>query len=62
MPRLTIPEVEEWKRQYTDPLFAGLTRFKFLVLEGESRWGKTRFACSIFGILCTYVCQCQGIR
>ncbi len=62
MPFLTIPEVEEWRRQYADPAFEHITRFKFLVLEGESRWGKTRFACALFGILLTYVCQCQGVK
>ena len=35
-----LPEVEEWKLQYLLDAF----RFKFLVLEGPSRMGKTVFA------------------
>lgn len=35
-----LPEVEEWKKQFEGEAF----RFKFLVLEGPSRIGKTVFA------------------
>lgn len=35
-----VPLVQEWSRHYDAPL----ERYKFLVLDGESRMGKTRFA------------------
>ena len=57
-----IPKVEEWKLQYYAPENASATRFKLLVLEGDSRFGKTRYACSLFGQRCTYVCNCQGVK
>ena len=50
------------KLQHSAPEFEAASRFKFLVLEGESRWGKTRFACSLFGVEHTYVCNCQGVK
>ena len=56
-------EVELWKDTYSRSIFNGgnETRFKFLVLEGPSRFGKTRFACSLFGMANTFLCQCQGV-
>ena len=33
-----------------------------MVLEGDSRFGKTRFACDLFGQKNTYVCNCQGVQ
>ena len=57
-----IEVVEAWQRQY-DPENRGvLTRFLFLVLEGETRFGKTRFACSRFGPHRTFVVNCQGVK
>ena len=38
-----IPEVEEWKSQYSTDLM----RYKFLVLVGPSRMGKTQYARSL---------------
>ena len=61
-PFKVIPQVGEWKLQYFAPEFAAASRFKFLVLEGDSRFGKTRFACSSFGVEHTYVCNCQGVK
>ena len=57
-PFKVIADVEAWKLQYSAPEFAAASRFKFLVLEGDSRFGKTRFACSLFGVEHTYVCNC----
>ena len=55
--------VREWQKQYLQSLARQkLTRFKFLVLCGPSRHGKTRFACSLYGISRTYVAQCQGVK
>ena len=60
----TIFKVECWRAQYNESVFhgGGETRFRFLVLEGESRFGKTRFACSLWGLTRTYVAQCQGVQ
>jgi hypothetical protein len=64
------PKVEEWRGQYFKQALeqcmrkvhgTKLTRFKFLVLCGDSRWGKTRFGCNIFGCAQTFVAQCQGV-
>ena len=54
--------MEAWKLQYSAPEFAAASRFKLLVLEGDSRFGKTRFACSSFGVEHTYVCNCQAVK
>lgn len=60
-PPKKYPAVDEWRQQYRPELFGLETRFKFLVLVGESRWGKTRFACSLWGLKRTFVSQCQGV-
>jgi len=39
----SIPEVEDWKKQF----ISVMSRYKFLVLDGPSRTGKTRFAYSL---------------
>ena len=57
-----IPEVEAWKEQYAGANASGCSRFKFLILEGESRFGKTRFACNLFGSKFTVVINCQGVQ
>ena len=38
------------------------TRFPFLVLNGESRMGKTRYAVNLFGPARTLVVPCQGAK
>ncbi len=58
-PFKTFPAVEKWKRQYDGQLYGQATRFLFLVLVGESRWGKTEFAKSLWGAEQTYICDCQ---
>ena len=69
-PFKAYPKVEDWRGQYLKrameqccrtPSGTKLTRFKFLVLCGDSRWGKTRFGCNIFGCANTFVAQCQGV-
>lgn len=42
-PFCNLPEVVEWRKQYDDDNF----RFRFLVLEGPSRFGKTQFVRSL---------------
>ena len=57
----TIPLVEEWRLWYDRKYYGVLTRFKFLVLAGDSRYGKTRFACNLWGCARTFVANCQGV-
>ena len=42
-----IPEVIEWVRMFVKG-YGKMTRFPFLVLDGPSMYGKTRFAESLF--------------
>ena len=42
-PFCNLPEVVEWRKQYDEDNF----RFRFLVLEGPSRFGKTQFVRSL---------------
>jgi len=62
-PFRVVPEVVEWQRQYVPASEGGprdtLGRFKFLVLNGDSCTGKSRFARSLFKN--PYVVQCQGV-
>jgi hypothetical protein len=57
-----LPSVIDWKTQYRDASEGGLigaaTRFKFLVLTGPSRTGKTEFAMTLFPPC--YLASCQG--
>ena len=61
------PQVNMWRAQYLKAKLLRsregqkMTRFKFLVLCGDSRFGKTRSACSLYGCSQTYVAQCQGV-
>ena len=56
-------KVECWKAKFQESVFHGgmATRFPFLVLEGDSKFGKTRYASSLWGIQKTFVSQCQGV-
>jgi hypothetical protein len=62
-PFRVVPEVVEWQRQYLPVAQGGpavtLSRFKFLVLNGDSCTGKSRFARSLHKN--PYVVQCQGV-
>ena len=51
-----LPEVEEWRRQYSSVS----SRYKFLVLDGPSRTGKTRFAYSLSPPPMTHHKACNG--
>ena len=44
LPFKVIPEVETWMLQHIAAESASASRFKILVLEGDSRFGKTRYA------------------
>lgn len=44
-PFIDIPSVQTWLQQYSDDNF----RYKFLVLDGPSRFGKTTFVTSLLG-------------
>ena len=62
----TVLDVELWKLQYsTDPAFGLVNkqpRFKFLVLNGPSCYGKTQYAKAVFGVANTLLVQCQGVK
>ena len=55
-----IDEVIDWLRRI-DGGCGSATRCPFLVLDGDSRMGKTRFACSLFGSAFTLVLNYQGV-
>ena len=48
-PRIQHPHVEEWKAQYEPQWYGVSRRFKFLLLRGCSRAGKTVFAENLWG-------------
>ena len=60
-----IPLVAEWTEQYKrdvpNAMYGVKARFKFLVLNGPSCYGKTQFAKSIFGVDNTLLVPCQNI-
>ena len=62
LPFVKVPEVEAWKRQYAPYEAGGLigksNRFKFLVLTGASRTGKTEVVKSLFEP--AFLAPCQG--
>jgi len=62
-PFRTILDVELWKLQYKSDQTGGpsASRFKFLVLNGPSCYGKTQFAKSIYGEKETLLVPCQGV-
>lgn len=62
LPFKVYDEVESFKKQFEPEERCRLTRFKFLVLDGPSRMGKTRFAESLFGPSNTLVISCQGVK
>jgi len=60
-----VPLVNEWKAQYDKMgptvLYGIQARFKFLVLNGPSCYGKTQYAQSIFGPAVTLLVPCQNV-
>ena len=57
-----FPLVDLRLPQYCGLSDGRLPRFKFLVLEGASRLGKTQLAISLFGHELTYVCHSQAVQ
>ena len=57
-PFKTLPKVVSWMHGLASK-FAQATRFPFLVLDGESKFGKTIFAKHLYGPECTLVVSCQ---
>ena len=56
-PFITIPLVERWREQYSNHEF----RYRFLVLDGPSRLGKTQFGLSLTPSNCEYLeLNCAG--
>jgi hypothetical protein len=55
LPFRQIPEVEEWLQHYDDIK----DRYKFLVLDGPSQMGKTRFAASLTSVEKFYYLDCS---
>ena len=56
LPFRKIPEVEEWLQQYDDIQ----DRYKFLVLDGPSQMGKTRFAASLTSVEKFFYLDCSS--
>ena len=54
------PAVLQWMQLFND-VSNDRTRFPFLVLNGPSQMGKTRFACNLYGGEKTLVLSCQGV-
>ena len=59
-PSKEMVRVTEWVRMFQGR-YGQSTRFPFLVLTGESRMGKTRYAVNLFGSTRTLVVSCQGV-
>lgn len=55
-PFKTIPVVQQWLSQYDHVR----GRYKFLVLQGPSQTGKTKFAMSLASPGCTFYVDCSG--
>ena len=55
-------EGTEFRAQFVPSSWGSKTRFKFLVIVGPSRKGKTRWACHLFGMEKTLVVDCQGVQ
>ena len=56
----TYPAIEAWKQGHDKKYWGKVGRFPFLVLEGESKLGKTQLALSLYGANATYVTNCQS--
>ena len=60
-PFRVLPEVEAWKVKALE-LYGKVGRFKFLVLNGPSQVGKTRFAQALFGMRSSLIVSCQNVQ
>ena len=56
-----LQAVEDWMQTYKPENRYKECRFKFLVLHGDSRYGKTRYAASLWGPERSCVINCQGV-
>lgn len=56
LPYVVIPRVQRWKEQYSQKR----RRYKFLVLDGPSMFGKTSFSINLFGADKSRVIDCSG--
>ena len=52
--------VLDWMKLFIDE-YGRATRFPFLVLNGDSRLGKTRYAAQLWGKAHTLILSCQGV-
>ena len=59
-PSKVFPEIVKWMQLFTNNII-DKTRFPFLVLNGDSQMGKTRFAARLFGESKTLILSCQNI-
>ena len=59
-PSKCFKAVIEWMKLFSEE-YGRATRFPFLVLNGESRLGKTRYAVQLWGKAQTLVVSCQGV-
>lgn len=59
-PFKSLSEVVDWLHQRASKYGHG-TRFKFLVANGPSRYGKTQWAKALYGVDNTLVIPCQGV-
>ena len=57
-----FPAIERWRTFYKRAQWGRHSRFRFLVLVGRSKLGKTNLALSLFGIHYTYVSNAQGCQ
>lgn len=57
----TTKGILAWQKQFEAPSVDEATRFKPLLLLGDTSSGKSRKACSIFGHARTLVVNCQGL-
>ena len=55
-PWKTVPEVSRWERQYEQKL----GRYLFLVLDGDSFCGKTKYAIGLQPLGTTFCCDCTA--
>jgi hypothetical protein len=59
-PSKVFPEIVNWMQLFTNNII-DKTRFPFLVLNGDSQMGKTRFAARLLGESKTLILSCQNI-